>query len=290
MYVPFAIISRISARSSSVMPGSTAGGESTIDVLRRAPQSKLVCLFAPENGLESTTRSATKFDDAIHATGLPIYSLYGKNKRPTKEQLKALDAVVIDLQDIGSRSYTYISWMRYTMEACFENGVEVIVLDRPNPLGGLKVGQRLVIGAHADVDLLAKLMGREGRAAGDELIDQPVLGGAARQALGHRPNGVLDGGVVAAAERVADPAVRIFGAKLVERVHGALAGVHHPSEAARTDQVGRRQPDLVGGDLDDGGRDAHRSPNRCELRVRIVRSRCWVVAGWCAFDEPHSPQ
>jgi uncharacterized protein YbbC (DUF1343 family) len=121
--------------------GVNRRGETTIDVLHRAPQSKLVCLFAPENGLEGTTKSATRFDDAVHGpSGLPIYSLYGKNKRPTPAQLKGLDAVVIDLQDIGSRSYTFISWMRYTMEACFENGVEVIVLDRPNPLGGLKVG------------------------------------------------------------------------------------------------------------------------------------------------------
>jgi uncharacterized protein YbbC (DUF1343 family) len=115
-------------------------GESTINVLRRAPQTKLVCLFAPENGLEGSTKSATRFDDYIHGpTGLPVYSVYGKNKSPTKEQLKNLDAVVVDLQDIGSRSYTFISWMRYAMEACFENGVEIIILDRPNPLGGLKV-------------------------------------------------------------------------------------------------------------------------------------------------------
>ena len=121
--------------------GVNRRGESTIDVLRRAPGAKLVCLFAPENGLEGTTKSATKFADTVHGpSGLPVYSLYGLNKRPTPAQLKGLDAVVIDLQDIGSRSYTFISWMRYTMEACFENDVEVIVLDRPNPLGGLKVG------------------------------------------------------------------------------------------------------------------------------------------------------
>jgi uncharacterized protein YbbC (DUF1343 family) len=120
--------------------GVNRRGESTINVLRRAPQTKLVCLFAPENGLEGSTKSATRFDDYIHGpTGLPVYSVYGKNKSPTKEQLKNLDAVVVDLQDIGSRSYTFISWMRYAMEACFENGVEIIILDRPNPLGGLKV-------------------------------------------------------------------------------------------------------------------------------------------------------
>lgn len=130
--------------------GVNRRGESTIDVLRRAPQSKLVCLFAPENGLDGQTKSATHFDDAIHpATGLPVYSLYGKNKRPTPAQLKGLDAVVIDLQDIGSRSYTFISWMRYTLEACFNAGVEAIVLDRPNPLGGLKVD-----GPPLDADLM----------------------------------------------------------------------------------------------------------------------------------------
>lgn len=120
--------------------GVNRRGESTIDVLRRAPQSKLICLFAPENGLDGTTKSATYFDDAVHGpTGLPVYSLYGKNKRPTPAQLKGLNAIVVDLQDIGARSYTFISWMRYTMEACFEANIEVIILDRPNPLGGLKV-------------------------------------------------------------------------------------------------------------------------------------------------------
>ncbi|MFZ5497319.1 MAG: DUF1343 domain-containing protein [Verrucomicrobiota bacterium] len=120
--------------------GVNRRGESTIDVLRRAPQAKLVCLFAPEHGLDGQIKASTSYDDSVHPpTGLPIYSLYGKNKRPTKEQLKGLHAVVVDLQDIGVRSYTFVSWMRYTMEACFENGIEVIVLDRPNPLGGLKV-------------------------------------------------------------------------------------------------------------------------------------------------------
>lgn len=120
--------------------GVNRRGESTIDVLRRAPQSKLVALFAPEHGLDGEVKAAENFGDSRHGpTGLPIYSLYGKTKRPTPAMLKGLDAVVIDLQDIGVRSYTFISWMRYTMEACFEHRVEVIVLDRPNPLGGLKV-------------------------------------------------------------------------------------------------------------------------------------------------------
>jgi len=104
--------------------GVNRRGESTIDVLRRAPQAKLVSLFAPEHGLDGEVKAAENFGDAIHKpTGLPIYSLYGKNKRPTPAQLKGLNAMVVDLQDIGVRSYTFVSWMRYTLEACFENGV-----------------------------------------------------------------------------------------------------------------------------------------------------------------------
>jgi len=77
---------------------------------------------------------------ADRRTGLPVYSLHGKTRKPTKAMLNGLDALVIDLQDIGVRSYTFSSAMLYAMEACFQYNVEVIVLDRPNPLGGLKVG------------------------------------------------------------------------------------------------------------------------------------------------------
>ena len=120
--------------------GVNRRGESTIDVLRRAPNAKLVALFGPEHGIYGTEKAGDLVADVIDKrTGLPAYSLYGKNNRPTKAQLKGLDALVIDLQDIGVRSYTFNVVMRYAMEACFENGVEVIVLDRPNPLGGLKV-------------------------------------------------------------------------------------------------------------------------------------------------------
>ena len=120
--------------------GVNRRGENTLDVIRRARHTKLVALFAPEHGLDGTAKAGDNFADSVDPrTGLPVYSLHGKTRKPTKEMLKGIDALVIDLQDIGSRSYTFISCMRYTMEACFENGVEVIVLDRPNPLGGLKV-------------------------------------------------------------------------------------------------------------------------------------------------------
>jgi len=120
--------------------GINRRGESTIDVLRRAPQSRLVALFAPEHGFDGQIKASENFGDSRHIpTGLPIFSLHGATRKPTAPMLKGLDAVVIDLQDIGSRSYTFVSAMLCTMAACFENNVEVIVLDRPNPLGGLKV-------------------------------------------------------------------------------------------------------------------------------------------------------
>lgn len=114
--------------------------ESSIDVLRRAPNVKLLALFGPEHGIYGDEKANIPVDDKIDArTGLPVYSLYGKYRKPTAKMLQGLDALIIDLQDVGVRSYTYVSCMRYAMEACFENGVEVVVLDRPNPLGGLKV-------------------------------------------------------------------------------------------------------------------------------------------------------
>lgn len=115
-------------------------GTSSIDVLRRAPNVNLVALFGPEHGIYGNEKANVLIEDKIDPiTGLPVYSLYGKYRKPTPTMLTGLDALVIDLQDIGVRSYTYVSCMRYTMEACFENGVEIVVLDRPNPLGGLKV-------------------------------------------------------------------------------------------------------------------------------------------------------
>lgn len=120
--------------------GVNRRGESSIDVLRRAPGVQLAALFGPEHGIYGNFKAATDIADSIDSrTGLPVYSLHGAHRKPTKQMLAGLDAMVIDLQDIGTRSYTFVSCMLYTMAACFENNVEVIVLDRPNPLGGLKV-------------------------------------------------------------------------------------------------------------------------------------------------------
>lgn len=126
--------------------GVNRRGISTVEVLRRAPGVQLVALYAGEHGVHGEFPAEKKYPDQLDPrTGLMIYSLYsgqaykGKSFKATPAQLKGIDALVVDLQDIGTRSYTFASAMKLAMEACFENGKELIVLDRPNPLGGLKV-------------------------------------------------------------------------------------------------------------------------------------------------------
>ncbi|MEI6860748.1 MAG: DUF1343 domain-containing protein, partial [Verrucomicrobiota bacterium] len=120
--------------------GVNRRGESTVDVLARAPGVRLVALFAPEHGIRGDVKAGAEVRDTTDPrTRLPVYSFYGNNLARAKERLTGLDALVIDLQDIGVRSYTFNVSMRDALEACFERGVEVIILDRPNPLGGLKV-------------------------------------------------------------------------------------------------------------------------------------------------------
>lgn len=93
-------------------------------------------IFAPEHGFRGTADAGEKVKDGVDVkTGIPLISLYGKNKKPTAAQLKGIDLVIFDIQDVGARFYTYISTMHYVMEACAENRVEVLVLDRPNPNG-----------------------------------------------------------------------------------------------------------------------------------------------------------
>ncbi|HVY71125.1 MAG TPA: DUF1343 domain-containing protein [Verrucomicrobiae bacterium] len=121
--------------------GVNRAGRSTIELLRNAPGVKLVALFAPEHGLNAEIPAGTEFLDSTNAaTGLPVFSLYGRGptRKPTPKMLAGLDALVYDIQDIGCRSYTFISTMGLAMEACGQAGVEFVVLDRPNPLGGLR--------------------------------------------------------------------------------------------------------------------------------------------------------
>ena len=113
---------------------------STVDVLNNTPGVNLVALYGPEHGVRGDVHAGDKVDNIKDAkTGLPVYSLYGKTRKPTAEMLKDIDVLVYDIQDIGCRSFTFISTMGLAMEAAAENGKEFVVLDRPNPIGGLKV-------------------------------------------------------------------------------------------------------------------------------------------------------
>lgn len=101
-------------------------------------------IFAPEHGFRGTADAGEHVVDGKDAkTGLPIISLYGDNKKPKKDQLATLDVMVFDLQDVGARFYTYISSLHYVMEACAENGIPLIILDRPNPNGAIIDGPLL---------------------------------------------------------------------------------------------------------------------------------------------------
>lgn len=118
---------------------------STADILNEATNVELVALFGPEHGIRGNVHAGDKVGNATDpVTGLPVYSLYGKTRKPTSAMLAGIDALVYDIQDIGCRSYTFISTMALAMEACAEQGKEFIVLDRPNPLTGNKVEGCLV--------------------------------------------------------------------------------------------------------------------------------------------------
>jgi uncharacterized protein YbbC (DUF1343 family) len=97
---------------------------------------KVVKIFSPEHGFRGNADAGAKVKSGVdEKTGLPVISLYGNNKKPTAEQLKDIDILVFDLQDVGARFYTYISTLQYAMEACAENKTPIMVLDRPDPLG-----------------------------------------------------------------------------------------------------------------------------------------------------------
>jgi uncharacterized protein YbbC (DUF1343 family) len=131
--------------------GVTRQLESTIDVVRELPGVEVVRLFSPEHGLRGQFFAGDKVSDMRDpVSDLPVVSLYGATRKPTAEMLEGLDVVLYDIQDVGHRTYTYVSTLTYLMEACEEAGVAVWVLDRPDPMGGLKVGGPVI-----DSDLLS---------------------------------------------------------------------------------------------------------------------------------------
>lgn len=124
---------------------------STIDLVRELEGVNVVRLFAPEHGIRGGYLAGARVRDAIDVvSGLPVVSLYGRTRRPTPEMLAGLDVVLYDIQDVGARYYTFISTLTYMMEECEKAGVEVWVLDRPEPMGGTIVGGPMI-----DEDLIS---------------------------------------------------------------------------------------------------------------------------------------
>jgi len=113
---------------------------STVDLFHRHPQVQVVALFGPEHGVRGEIQDGVSIpSETDRATGLPVYSLYGETRRPTPAMLEGLEALVFDLQDVGVRFYTYLSTLALAMEAAAEVGLPFLVLDRPNPITGVRV-------------------------------------------------------------------------------------------------------------------------------------------------------
>ncbi len=139
-----------------------------IDLLHGHPGAELKVVFGPEHGLRGSAQDQVEVGDRIDEhTGLPVRSLYGPNRRPTKDMLAGLDAVVFDVQDIGSRYYTFIWTMVHAMEACAREGLEMIVADRPNPIGGELVEGNLIEEGYRSFVGLYPIPNRHGMTAGE---------------------------------------------------------------------------------------------------------------------------
>lgn len=120
--------------------GIDANMTSIVDLFHNSDDFELTALYGPEHGVRGDAQAGSTISSYIdEVTGLPVYSLYGATKKPTAEMLKDVDVLVFDIQDVGTRFYTYIYTMAYAMEAAAENDIPFVVLDRPNPQGGLRV-------------------------------------------------------------------------------------------------------------------------------------------------------
>lgn len=168
--------------------GMDAQREATIDILARAKDVKLRALFSPEHGIRGALDQDKINDSKDAKTGLPVFSLYGERRAPSPEQLKDLDALVFDIQDIGCRFYTYISTLQLAMEAAAKNHKKFIVLDRINPIGGfqlegpVKPTKESFVACHPiplrhgmTVGELARMMNHE-RSYGADLLVVPCQG------------------------------------------------------------------------------------------------------------------
>ncbi|MDC0028985.1 DUF1343 domain-containing protein [bacterium] len=131
------IISLTNEKSIAIVGNQTSMVNNThlVDTLISLNQN-IITVFSPEHGFRGTGDAGAKIENEVDIkTGIPIISLYGKNKKPKKKNLEDVDIIVFDIQDVGARFYTYISTLHYVLEACGEENIKVIVLDRPNPNG-----------------------------------------------------------------------------------------------------------------------------------------------------------
>ncbi len=169
--------------------GVDSKGRATADLLAETDRLELVRLFGPEHGIRGELDQAMIKDGIDSPTGLPVVSLYGPRRKPETAQLQDLDALVFDIQDIGCRFYTYISTMKLAMEAASEAGISFVVLDRPNPLGGIDIagplldpGSESFVACHAlplqhgmTIGELARLFAKEGPNGKPMQIDLKVI-------------------------------------------------------------------------------------------------------------------
>lgn len=148
--------------------GANAALISTIRLFHEHPKLELSALFAPEHGLLTNAKEGEKFTDTVHrSTGIPVFSLYGQTKKPTDAMMEDVDIIVFDIQDIGARYYTYIYTMAYMLEACARTNKKMIVLDRPNPIGGESVEGNLIDENYSSFVGLYPIPNRHGMTVGE---------------------------------------------------------------------------------------------------------------------------
>jgi uncharacterized protein YbbC (DUF1343 family) len=146
--------------------GRTSDGRRTVDVLANARGVRLRALFSPEHGWEGVLDERTS-DTRDETTGLPVYSLYGDTRTPTAAMLDGIDTLVFDIQDIGCRFYTYVSTMRNCLEAAAARKLRFYVLDRPNPIGGLRMEGPVLASERRDFTGAHTIPVRHGLTAGE---------------------------------------------------------------------------------------------------------------------------
>ncbi len=139
-----------------------------VDRLREATEGELVMLFGPEHGIAGHAQDLNEVgDSADPSSGIPVMSLYGDTRIPTPKMLEGIDALIFDIQDVGARYYTFIWTMAHAMEACARDGKKMIVLDRPNPIGGVHVEGNLIEKSHVSFVGLYPIANRHGMTVGE---------------------------------------------------------------------------------------------------------------------------